>query len=249
MVTTNVTSIKEKYDDDGYVFIPGFLNEEEVENINEKLKSFIRDNVADMPDNFVFYEDKNDPATLKQLQDIQNYDPFFSKILNESRFKEIANVLLAENVIGKSVEYFNKPARIGKLTPAHQDNYYFMLTPPQAITMWMALENVDEENGCLRYIKGSHLNGMRRHSRTKSLGFSQGITDYSEEEFAKEVALAAKPGDLLIHHSMTIHRADANQSHRSRKSLGFIYFGESAKEDKEAKEAYQLKLIEERFVK
>lgn len=249
MNTIDVTSIKEKYNEDGYVFIPGFLSEEEVENINEKLKSFINEKVPGMPVSFVFYEDNNDPETLKQLQDIYNYDSFFAGILKESRFEEIAKVLLGENVIGKNLEYFNKPPGIGKPTPPHQDNYYFMLNPPKAVTMWLALENADEENGCVRYIKGSHLTGIRPHGRTKTLGFSQAITDYSEEDFAKEVAMPALPGDLLIHHSMAIHRADANKSERSRKALGLIYFGESAEEDKEAKKAYQKRLNEERFVK
>lgn len=49
----------------------------------------------------------------------------------------------------------------------------------------------------------------------------------------------AKPGDLLIHHSMTIHTAPANTTtSRTRKALGLIYFGESAQPDLVAKEAY-----------
>ena len=247
MDNTDETFIKKKYNSDGYVFIPGFLSEEEVTIINKQLENFIKEKVSEMPSNYVFYEDKNDPDSLKQLQDIHSYDPFFANILIGSKFEKIAKVLLEENVIGKNLEYFNKPPRIGKATPPHQDNYYFMLNPPQALTMWLALENVDEANGCVRYIKGSHLNGMRTHGRTKTLGFSQGIIDYNDEDFAKEIAMRAKPGDLLIHHSMAIHRADANKSERSRKALGFIYFGESSREDKEAKKAYQKRLSEERF--
>lgn len=249
MKNTNLASIKKDYDRDGYVFIEGFLNKEEVENINKELRDFIKNEVPSMPSNYVFYEDNNDPSTLKQLQDIHNYNSFFARILKGSKFEEIAKVLLEENVIGRNLEYFNKPPKIGKPTPPHQDGYYFMLNPPQAITMWMALENADEENGCVRYIRGSHLTGMRPHGRTSTLGFSQGITDYSDEDFAKEIAFPAKPGDLLIHHAMTIHRADGNQSDRSRRALGFIYFGESAKEDVEAKKTYQQKLSEERFAK
>jgi phytanoyl-CoA hydroxylase len=55
-----------------------------------------------------------------------------------------------------------------------------------------------------------------------------------------------KPGDLLAHHSLTIHRADKNNSdNRTRKALGFIYYAEKAKENNEAKLAYQQKLSEE----
>ena len=114
--------------------------------------------------------------------------------------------------------------------------------------MWLALEEVDEENGCVRYVRGSHLKAMRPHGRTKTAGFSQGITDYgTDNDRSNEVAIPATAGDLLIHHAMTIHRADGNQSAtRTRRALGFIYFSVAAKEDKVAKEAYLKLLAEEK---
>ena len=239
--------LKQNFDRDGYIFIPGFLSKEEITQINSKLENFLRESVPEMPPTHVFYEVKDDPSTLKQLQDLQEYDPFFADILFNSEFERIAEVLLEDKVIGKTLEYFNKPPKIGKPTPPHQDGYYFMLKPQKAVTMWMALEDVDEENGCVRYIKGSHLKGMRPHRKTETTGFSQGITDYPTIDDI-EIPFPAKPGDLLIHHSLTIHRADGNSSNfRTRKAMGFIYFGESAKEDVEAKAAYQKKLQEERF--
>lgn len=247
MKDLDLKMLKADFDQDGYVFIPSFLSEEEIKNIKDKFEIFIREKVPAMPANFVFYEDKNDPVTLKQLQDIQHYDDFFANILTNSKFEEIATLLLGEKAIGKNLEYFNKPVRIGKATPAHQDGYYFMLKPNNAVTMWMALEDADEENGCVYYIKGSHKTGMRPHGRTSTLGFSQGITDYGDADYAAEIPFPTKPGDLLIHHSLTIHRAGDNKSDRSRKALGLIYFGESAKEDVEAKKAYQRKLQEERM--
>lgn len=245
MEWVNNQSLKKSFDENGYVFIPGFLTNEEVNQINLKLKSFIEEKTASMPSGHVMYEDHNDKSTLKQMQDLNLYDSFFEKILLNSQFTEIASFLLEEKVIGKTLEYFNKPPMIGKATPPHQDAYYFMIRPANAVTMWMALEEVDEENGCVRYIKGSHLKGMRPHGRTQTKGFSQGITDYGKEDDV-EIAFPAHPGDLLIHHSLTIHRADRNTSEsRTRKAMGLIYFGESAMEDHDAKLAYQKKLAEE----
>ncbi len=249
MKQLDLLSIKKTYDRDGYVFIHGLLSQEEVVDINRELVVYINNTIPEMPSNLVFYEDENDQTTLKQLQDIHKYNAFFERILKGSPFEEIARALMVENVIGKSLEYFNKPKGIGKPTPPHQDGYYFMLNPPQAITMWLALEKADEENGCVRYIKGSHLTGMRPHGRTATLGFSQEITDYADQDFAAEIPFPAQPGDLLIHHALTIHRADGNPSNRSRRALGFIYFGESAKEDIEAKKKYQHKLTEERMAR
>jgi hypothetical protein len=46
---------------------------------------------------------------------------------------------------------------------------------------------VDAENGCVRYVKRSHRDGMREHGRTGTLGFSQGMTDFgSDDDLARE---------------------------------------------------------------
>jgi phytanoyl-CoA hydroxylase len=244
----DITLIKAKFEQDGYVFLPGFLSPEEIAALNKQLESFVENVVPRMPEKDVFYEDKTDPSTLKQIMHVSDYDPNFAPLLHGSKFSRIAEELLEDKVIPKILEYFNKPPKIGKPTPPHQDGYYFMLKPCKAVTMWMALENVDEANGCVRYVRGSHKKGMRVHGRTQTLGFSQGITDFGlAEDIENEIAFPARPGDLLIHDALTIHRADGNRTEdRTRKALGFIYFGESAREDVEAKAAYQKLLQKER---
>lgn len=237
--------LQKKFREDGFIFLPGFLNEEKVKQIHFHLEKLIKEKVPAMPPEHTFYEDKDDPSTLKQLQTLFSYDRFFHEMMFDSRFEKLAAVLLQDNVTGKNMQYFNKPPGIGKPTPPHQDGYYFMLEPNEAVTMWLGLENVDEENGCVRYVAGSHLKGVRPHSKTTTLGFSQGITDYGQKD-DQEVWFNTKPGDLLVHHALTIHRADGNSSlNRTRKALGFIYYAEKAKEDTITKQAYQQKLAEE----
>ena len=239
--------LKDAFHQDGYVFLPGFMSSEEMDVLTENLSRFIREKVPELPPEHAFFEDKSNPETLKQLFNLNTYDPFFGQLLSESKFKILAETVLEEKAIAKNLEFFNKPPKIGKPTPPHQDNYYFKLDPPNAVTMWLALEDVDLENGCVRYVKGSHLHGMRPHGKSEIFGFSQTITDYGTEgDLANEIAFPAKRGDLLIHHSMTVHMASQNTSEtRSRKAFGFLYWGESAKEDLATKEAYRTEISDE----
>lgn len=232
---------------DGYIFFPGFLNEEEISLVKKKITEFIETKVEKMDNKDVYYEDINNKDTLKQLQRLYEFDPFFYDMMFGSRFEKLASILLNDGVVGKNLQYFNKPPKIGKATPPHQDGYYFMLEPNEAVTMWMALEPVDDNNGCVRYVKGSHRYGMRDHGRTRTVGFSQGITDYGcPNDLENEVFFPTKAGDLLVHHSLTVHRADRNTNEtRSRKAIGFIYYANKAKEDKQAHEAYAKKLAED----
>lgn len=199
----------------------------------------------DMPPEHVFYEDRKDASSLKQLQHLDFYDPFFKKLFVHNKIISLAELLLSNGVMAKNMQWFNKPPKIGKETPPHQDGFYFMLEPNEAVTMWLALEQVDEENGCVRYIPGSHKKGMRNHGKTSLLGFSQGITDYGKEDFEQEIPMIVGPGDLIVHHSMTIHRADGNSNERNRRGLGFIFYSALAREDLERHRQYQEKLKEE----
>jgi phytanoyl-CoA hydroxylase len=238
---------RHQFEVDGFVAIPGFLGPSEMAALYDNVERFIRDIVPRLPPEHVFYEDKARPETLKQLQVMNEHDRYFADIFGDGPFVRLAEELLNDRVVGKNLQYFNKPPGAGQPTPAHQDGFYFKLDPPEALTMWLALDDVDEENGCMRYIPGSHRRGMRPHARTNVLGFSQGITDYgTAEDVANEIFFPAKPGDLLTHHALTIHRADGNRSaSRSRRSLGFIYYAARAREDQAVVEAYQAKLRSE----
>jgi phytanoyl-CoA hydroxylase len=251
-MTLNKTQLRSDFRRDGFVFLPGFLSPDEVAEVNRHLETLIRDVVPTLPPEAAFYEgprpaDPTDQTTLKQIQSLYSLDPFFDGMMFESRFEELASVLLDDGVVGRNMQYFNKPPKIGQPTPAHQDGYYFMLDPNEAVTMWMALEPVDEANGCVRYVRGSHLRGLRPHGRTQVVGFSQGMTDFgTPDDLENEVFFPTQPGDLLVHHALTIHRADGNQSEtRTRKALGFIYYAEKAREDSSRKQAYQQQLADE----
>ncbi len=227
---------------DGYVAYREFFSQEEITELRQKLAEYIELLVPVLPGTEAFFEDLEDPTSLKQLQRMSHHHRYFHQLARDSRLNQLAQQLLQDDVVVKEVSWFNKPARTGQATPAHQDGYYFNLTPNEALTLWIPLEPVDEENGCVSYVPGSHLRGVRPHGSSRVLGFSQTITDYSEEDRAAEVLVPANPGDLLAHHSLTIHGAGANTSERGRPAFGVVYYAQRAKVDTVALEAYRRKL-------
>ncbi|EOD13129.1 hypothetical protein EMIHUDRAFT_212858 [Emiliania huxleyi CCMP1516] len=72
--------------------------------------------------------------------------------------------------------------------------------PEQAVTAWLALDPADEDNGCLRYVRGSAAGGVRAHRYSGVIGFSQTLDAAADAADAQnEFALPAAPGDLLLH--------------------------------------------------
>jgi phytanoyl-CoA hydroxylase len=244
MADINAQQLRATFERDGYVVVRNFLSAEEISELANELERYI-DRIGEFPRTDVMFEDRDRPSTLKQLARMKQNDSYFADFIVRPKWIGLAEILLADAAVPKELEWFNKPPRASRETPAHQDGYYFMLTPPESATMWLALDPVDESNGCVRYIPGSHKHGLRPHARTDVVGFSQGITDYGEADYAAEIPIRAEPGDLLVHHALTIHRADANNSDRHRRSLGVIYYAARAQQDEERLSAYQQSLNQE----
>lgn len=237
--------VKADFDRDGYVAITPLFGAEKMAEITRELDRYIADVVPAMPREEVYYERKGNSSTLKQMQKMGEYDAYFRDLANTGAIRDLARTCLGEEARMVNLQYFNKPAGIGQPTPPHQDGYYFHLTPCRAVTGWLALEEVDDENGCIHYVRGSHRGeGFRPHGRSGVLGFSQGMTDFgTPEDRANTVAFPGGPGTFLMHDAKTVHWAGANTSPtRSRRALGFIYFGESARVDEASKAAYKARL-------
>lgn len=238
----NAEKIRQDFDRDGYTILRNHLSAAATAEVRENVERFVSDVLPGLPNDKAYYEVKDDADTLMRLQGMTQHDDYFSELYHDEQFSGLADHLM-DGARESMMQWFDKPPRIGKETPPHQDGFYFMLEPNEALTLWLAIDAADEENGCIRYVPGSHRRDMRPHRPSGVLGFSQGITDYGDEDLANEVPIVVEPGDLIAHHCLTIHRADANSSDRHRAALGFHYHAERAVADEERREAYQKQLV------
>jgi phytanoyl-CoA hydroxylase len=163
----------------------------------------------------------DDPAVgarqIKYFKDVDFEIPAFKKLLN-SRILEVTSEILRQPSFFQVMEVHDKPPRGGTFTPPHQDNFYFCLDPPAAVTAYIPLEAQSIVNGQLCYVPGSHHEGTRAHSKSKVPAFSSGLAlDPVPEE--KLFRLDAEPGDVAFHHCDMIHLASANDSDLHRRAV------------------------------
>ncbi|MFO0947348.1 MAG: phytanoyl-CoA dioxygenase family protein [Planctomycetota bacterium] len=234
------------YERDGFVVVRQLLPADEFATLRAALDRYVREIVPTLPPSDAFYEDPSLPASLKQMQRLAQWDPYFADYAHHPRWRALAELLIGEEARSDGPEWFNKPPSLSRMTPPHQDNFYFNLKPSNVATLWMAIDPVDAENGALRYVPGSHLRGFRPHQRTDVVGFSQGINDFTDAEREHSVEVHLDPGDVVAHHGMTIHSAEPNRSKtRQRRAFAMVFKGVSCRRDEAGYSRYLESLREQ----
>ncbi|MFC4779513.1 phytanoyl-CoA dioxygenase family protein [Paenibacillus sp. GCM10023252] len=113
-----------------------------------------------------------------------------------------------------------------KPTPWHQDLPYWPMNERGAMSIWIALDDVDEHNGCMMFIPKS-----QRIRNLKHVDLIQPHDIFSEEGAAeadrnKAVIVRMKAGSCTFHDGLTFHYAHANNSDRPRRALAIIYMAD-----------------------
>ncbi len=134
---------------------------------------------------------------------------------------DMVEQLLGPDIILWASNIFGKPARTGKPVQWHQDGHYFPVEPMATLTAWIAIDDATPENGCLRYIPGSHRRGLLTHTDEHRVPgvLSRAIwNDAVDESSARDVCL--KAGQFSLHHVDIVHGSNANTSGQRR--AGFV---------------------------
>ena len=126
------------------------------------------------------------------------------------RLVDAIGQLTGTDVIGHPV--FNaRPKLPGQqltVVPWHQDSGYFGTVSETSLipTAWIPLVPVDETNGCLQVVAGSHRLGVVDHRTEEREGkFLEVMDELIEDDRIVTCPMAL--GDALVFHNLTFHRS------------------------------------------
>ncbi len=145
-------------------------------------------------------------------------------LLTHPRIVAHVRDILGENVVGWGSHYFCKLPRDGKKVHWHQDASYWPLTPSKAVTVWLAIDDADVENACMRFIPGSHHYGHLTYRMTEDTG--DAVLDQeveNAEQYGKPVDVELKAGEISMHSDLLLHGSEPNASARRRCGLTLRY--------------------------
>ena len=145
-------------------------------------------------------------------------------LLTHPRTVAIVRDLLGDDIVGWGSHYFCKLPHDGKAVPWHQDASYWPLTPSKTVTVWLAIDDADRENACMRVIPGSHHFGHLTYRMTEDVDRTVlNLEVDNVERFGKPVDMELKAGELSVHADLLLHGSGANESDRRRCGLTLRY--------------------------
>lgn len=224
------------FQEHGFLILDTLFSEEKIVEMERALEQYVERLDPENSAGYVVYE-PGDERRIRNIFELERDDAYFAALARDPQLMKLVLSIFDDEVITMGVELFGKPARVGSEVPYHQDNAYFNLSPDHALTCWIALADATFENGCVRYIEGSHKLGNLPHEPSGVKGNSQRLRELPSGA-GPEVCGIVPRGGALIHHCNTIHRSGPNRSDYDRPGLLLVYKAARCRIDRARKEYY-----------
>ncbi len=213
----------QRYEQDGLVIPDYRIPEDRLQALRSEVDQLIR---------------RNPDVRPEQLSGAHNPWSQSSRMVGSQLFLDFCHfpeVLdMVEQLIGPDIvlwgsQLFCKPAGDGMAVPWHQDGQYWPLDPLATVTVRLAIDDSLPENGCMRYLPGSHRpRELVRHEMVteRHVALRQQLPSIDESQ-ARDVVLHS--GQISLHDVYLVHGSNANRSTLRRSDYAIRYMPASSR--------------------
>ena len=219
----------QKYNDNGFIVVPELLSRDEY-------REFV-DHVEDIRygRKKVDWWEPMDPDTTEMKRfhhrwfNRHRVDPLQMHYLKLPRVRDILWDIMGAEPVGLQSMVFFKPSGFPGQA-YHQDSKYITTEPESLHASWIALDDVDEDNGCMYAIPGSNNGEIMPDGPIRDTDEHEDWTTESVGvEFEKEEPLCVEAGDAIFFHGRLLHRSKKNRSeNRFRRAYACHYMAAEA---------------------
>ena len=197
---------QQQYWDDGFLFPLPALSPQEAQQYRQEIEAIEQhwlDNGLPLPLNT--YKRINAHVVL----------PMVAQIAMHPAILDVVEGILGPDIMIFSGEFFIKEAQTKQIVSMHQDLTYWGLGAIDGlVTAWIPLSPATPESGCMDFVRGSHKDAILPHQDTfdenNLLSRGQEVNvDVSDDQ---KTAIEIHPGQMSLHHGLTIHGSGPNQS-------------------------------------
>jgi non-heme Fe2+,alpha-ketoglutarate-dependent halogenase len=207
------------YHENGYLIgLPPIYSREEMNQIN-----------AELPELLKLLRPGESSKDIREWHETSTY--LYDIVMNP-KILDVVEDILGDNFYVWASSFFIKEPFSTQTVGWHQDAYYWPMTPQNSVTVWLAFDDVDAENGGMKIIPGSHKAGLIKHTRSTETN-SILTLELEGGSFAEDTAVQfkLKMGEVSLHDDRAVHGSPANPSSRRRAGLTIRYSGTNVKND------------------
>ncbi|MCC2684514.1 MAG: hypothetical protein K0R75_1413 [Paenibacillaceae bacterium] len=212
--------------ENGFLQVNDVLAEEEI----VELKGYMEEAMTqELADGNTLHKDRNRPnggysRVLNQVVNCWRDHAGVARYTSDKRLAGMAKQLAGAS----SIRLFHdhalwKMPNDSKPTPWHQDFPFWPMNEPGGLSIWIALDDVDENNGCMMFVPRSHKAGK---FPATPLNGAIDVYHYVQDHDIKNVQpviCRMKAGGCTFHHGLTFHYAHANTTAQPRRAFAIIY--------------------------
>jgi phytanoyl-CoA hydroxylase len=161
--------------------------------------------------------------TIRRLRQVYQRDPHFRIWMENEEIRPILKQLLNDEVVIVQAHHnsiMTKMPHCSTQTRWHQDRRYWHYSDNNLISVWLALDSEYNDNGVLEFIPGSHKMTFRQEQFDEKEYFSEDVP-LNKELIATKVSTTLGRGDVVIFHSLLLHRANKNITDKPK--ISFVY--------------------------
>ena len=218
------------YRDNGYLVVKDVVSDDELKALRADLARVV-DAAATVTENTAVYdlEDSHTP-TNPRVRRIKNPDtvmPSVAALMHQPMLVSILTQLIGPGVRFQTAKLNMKAAGFGAAVEWHQDWAFYPHTNDDLLAVGVMLDDVDDINGPMQVIPGSHKGPIHDHHAG---GYFCGAIDPTrcDADFDAAVPLKGTAGSVTFHHVRAVHGSAMNRSDRSRNFLLYQFTANDA---------------------
>jgi phytanoyl-CoA hydroxylase len=210
-----------QFDEQGYVLVAGALSAEKLSVLRTETEAVVAAAAGVGEHDEIYDLEDSHRAGVLRVRRIKAPYLHFDYFAQLARDPDILDPLVP--ILGKNIRLYGskinmKSAGFGAPVEWHQDWAFYPHSNNDVLTACLLLDDMDEDNGALRVVPGSHKGPIYDHHHD---GLFCGALDAAAEELDTDSAVSCcgAAGDMLVFHARCIHGSAVNRSNRQRRLL------------------------------
>ena len=201
----------------GYLRVADLINEEELAELDRHSMD-LACNMIDL--SHVDAQHQTNSTTPQEMEDkyfrfiqFHKHLEIHERFLLHARVLDVLEVLIGPDVMAmQSMLFLKPPGQPGQAY--HQDSHYIKTAPDTLCGAWIAIDDADEENGCMGFIPGSNHEPIYKdiEQPENTEDFKEGLTEVQGVDNDREILGSAKAGEVVFFHGHLLHRSRRNES-------------------------------------